>query len=180
MVFIFRALTPVNTINKMVIVIPSRAEYELGFPRMIDRIVNISTQCGCRAIFYTGEATEAKIQALIKLKRYRFRAEFKRLGNWDSFCNLKEIIRQHDLLVVVSARPTSISYHHTFDRLPSTLAHNFSHTNLLVVYPEQFGPQNENIFSVIDPQSTELQNLYPRFDISQNWLKDIFGRKNKG
>ncbi len=179
MVLIFRTLTPVNAINKMVVAIPAKAEYEIGFPRLIDRIANISTQCGCRAIFYTNENTEAAIQSLIKVKRYRFRAEFKPLGNWDDFRSLKNIINAHDLFILVSARPTSISYHSTFDRLPYILGHDFKDTNLLVIYPEQFGYRNESLFSVADPQSNDLQKMYPKLGISQKWIKDLINKKNK-
>ncbi|MEG1587617.1 MAG: cation:proton antiporter, partial [Bacteroidales bacterium] len=113
MLLIVKGLTPINTINKMVIAVPAKAEYETGFDRWVDRIANIATQMGCRTIFYSDEATEACLKSLIRIKKYRFRTEFEPLSDWNDFIALKDVVHQHDLFVVISARHTSVSYHHS-------------------------------------------------------------------
>lgn len=178
MLLIVKGLTPINTINKIVVAVPAKAEYETGFDRWVDRIANISTQMGCRTIFYSDEATEDCLKALIKVKKYRFRSEFEPLGNWDDFIALKEVVHQHDLFVVVSARHTSVSYHHSFIKLPGILSKDFNHTNLLVVYPEQFGPQTETIF-FSDPQARDIQKNYLNLTPSQSLMDKLFKHKKE-
>ena len=50
MLLISKSIIPINTVNKLVIAIPAKAEYESGFDRWLDRIANISIQIGCKAI----------------------------------------------------------------------------------------------------------------------------------
>ena len=43
--------------------------------------------------------------------------------------------------MVVTARRASVSFTSDMDTLPDFLRHNFSHSNLMVIYPEQFGAE---------------------------------------
>ncbi|MEG1617088.1 MAG: cation:proton antiporter [Bacteroidales bacterium] len=178
MVTIVKLDTPVNTINKMVIAVPAKAEFETGFGRWIDRIANISAQGGCKALIYCNEATEKSIRTVIKSRKYQFRIGFERLNDWDDFTNLSTIVHQHDLFVVVCARHTSISYHPSFGRLPAVLSKYFSHTNLTVIYPEQFDMKNDKVF-FSDPQSRDIQKQYLSLTHYQNLLHDIMHKKDK-
>ena len=178
MLLIVKGLTPINTINKIVVAVPAKAEYETGFDRWVDRIANISTQMGCRTIFYCDEASEEALRSLIKIKKYRFRNEFEPLNDWDDFIALKEIVHQHDLFVVISARHTSVSYHHSFNKLPGILSRDFNHTNLLVIYPEQFGPQADTVF-FSDPTARDLQKNYLNLTPSQAFLQKLLGHKKE-
>lgn len=172
MVTIVKLDTPVNTLNKLVIAVPLKAEFETGFEKWIDRIANIATQSGCRAIFYSGSQTEMRIKQVLHSKKYQFRVEFESMKNWDDFIALKSIVRQHDMFVVVCARHTSISYHHSFDRLSVILSRNFNHTNLMVIYPEQFGNQDDPVF-FSDPQARDIQKQYLSLNRYQTILEDL-------
>lgn len=173
MLLIVKSLIPLNTINKIVVAIPAKAEFETGFERWVDRIANITTQTGCRTLFYCNHSTESYLKEIIKKKKYRCRTEFEPLENWDDFIALKNVVQQHDLFVVISARHTSVSFHHSFDKLPTILARDFEHTNLLVIYPEQFGTQSETVFFT-DPQAIDIEKNYPDLSKYQNFIKKIF------
>ena len=178
MLLIVKGLTPINTINKMVVAVPAKAEYETGFQRWVDRIANISSQMGCRTIFYCNGDTGKALKTLIKGKKYRFRCEFEPLSDWNAFIALKEIVQQHDLFVVISARHTSVSYHHSFFKLPTILSKDFNHTNLLVIYPEQFDTQAETMFFT-DPQSLDIQKDYLNLTPSQSFLQKLLGQNKE-
>lgn len=178
MLLIVKGLTPINTINKMVVAVPAKAEYETGFQRWVDRIANISSQMGCRTIFYCNGDTGKALKTLIKGKKYRFRCEFEPLSDWDAFIALKEIVQQHDLFVVISARHTSVSYHHSFFKLPTILSKDFNHTNLLVIYPEQFDTQAETMFFT-DPQALDIQKDYLNLTPSQSFLQKLLGQNKE-
>lgn len=178
MLLIVKGLTPINTINKMVVAVPAKAEYETGFQRWVDRIANISSQMGCRTIFYCNGDTGKALKTLIKGKKYRFRCEFEPLSDWNAFIALKEIVQQHDLFVVISARHTSVSYHHSFFKLPTILSKDFNHTNLLVIYPEQFDTQTETMFFT-DPQALDIQKDYLNLTPSQSFLQKLLGQNKE-
>lgn len=178
MLLIVKGLTPINTINKMVVAVPAKAEYETGFQRWVDRIANISSQMGCRTIFYCNSDTGKALKTLIKGKKYRFRFEFEPLSDWNAFIALKEIVQQHDLFVVISARHTSVSYHHSFFKLPTILSKDFDHTNLLVIYPEQFDTQAETMFFT-DPQARDIQKDYLNLTPSQSFLQKLLGQNKE-
>lgn len=181
MLLISKAVTPVNTINKMVIAVPDKAEFETGFSKWVDRIANMAVQSGCKCIFHCTAETQEKILQLIKIHKYRLRAEFEKMTEWKDFVALKDIVQQHDLFVVVCARHTSISYHHSFDRLPYALSKDFNHTNLLIIYPEQFSNQKETVY-FSDPQARDIQKQYPNLGHYENILNTLLtwrGRKRE-
>ncbi|MDO5570127.1 MAG: cation:proton antiporter [Bacteroidales bacterium] len=177
MLTILKADIPVNTINKMVIAVPAKAEYETGFTRWVDRISNICVQSGCRAVFYSNENTLNCIKNVINIQKHNYRFECEILKDWDDFKALKDVVNKDDFFAVICARHTSISYHHSFDRLPNILSAGFSHTNLLVIYPEQFGDESQtNFFS--DPQALDVQKQLPSLRYYHSLLKDFLtGRK---
>ena len=53
--------TPVNTIRKIVVAVPERAEYEVGFYRWVCRLARLAGEIGCRIEFRTTEATGGQI-----------------------------------------------------------------------------------------------------------------------
>ncbi|MGL4294050.1 MAG: cation:proton antiporter [Bacteroidales bacterium] len=176
MLLILKGLTPINTINKMVIAVPAKAEFETGFERWVIRIANISTQMGCRTVFYCNDHAQKSLDSLLKSHKYRFRAEYEKLINWDDFIALKDIVEEHDLFVVISARHTSVSYHTSFYKLPAILSDDFSHTNLLVIYPEQFGSDTDAVF-FSDPQARDIQKNYLHLSPYQSFLHNLIGNK---
>lgn len=177
MVVISKFETPVNTINKIIVAVPNKAEFETGFARWVDRIANLAIQSGAKTLFYCTPHTEQRILQCIAVRKYRIRSEFHPLEKWDDFIALKDIVKQHDIFVVVSARPTSISFHHTFSRLPNLLSDNFSHTNLLVVYPEQFNGEDETM-SFSDPQLIDIQKEYPYLAHFEDSIKSLFKKQH--
>ena len=84
------------------------------------------------------------------------------MDDWDNFVSLSNVVQDDDLFVVISARRTSISYSSDLEAMPNILSRYFNHSNLLVIYPEQFGavPNLESfsdpIAVDIDTQPTEL------------------------
>ena len=84
-----------------------------------------------------------------------FRREYKEMNGWDDFITLTKVVREDDLFVVVSARRTSISYSSDLEALPNFLSKYYGHSNLIVVFPEQFGAA-PNLESFSDPIATDI------------------------
>lgn len=54
-------------------------------------------------------------------------------------------VEADDLMVVIGARRTSISFSSDMERLPGYLEKYFNAHNLLVIYPEQFGAEADKV-----------------------------------
>ncbi len=156
MILISKCINPINTVTRIVIAVPRKAEYETGFTRWIDRIANMTKQIGCRAIFYAYVETIPHIKARLKAGQYNIRNEFEPLENWDDILLLANVVLDDDLFVVVSARPTSVSYDTDTDNLPLFLSKYFANNNLIVLYPEQFGTSDLTTTSFVEPISHDL------------------------
>lgn len=161
-IFITKCTTPINTTTRIVIAVPEKAEYETGFVQWVNRISNIACQIGCRAIFYAHRQTIPQIRAALAKSSFQIRSEFEVMDDWNDLILLTKVVLPDDLFVIVCARHTSMSYTSDFDQLPLILSRYFADNNLVVLYPEQFGKQNEIVF-FSDPLSMDVQRDYTKF-----------------
>ena len=158
MILISKCVNPINTVTRIVIAVPRKAEYETGFARWIDRVANMAKQIGCRAIFYAYAETIPYLKARLRAGRYNIRNEFEILESWDDILLLANVVLDDDLFIVVSARPTSVSFNSEADNIPSFLSKYFANNNLIVLYPEQFGTAEPTPVSFMEPLSHDMLN----------------------
>lgn len=141
MVVISRCYIPVNTLRRIVVWVPEKAQYETGFSRWVKALGNLTKQLGCKIIFCCPVETRRYIDAVLKKNRYEIRKDFRIMDQWDDFVLLSNKIIDDDLFVVVSSRRASVSFTSDMDQLPEFLRKYFANNNLIVLYPEQFGDQ---------------------------------------
>jgi len=141
MVVISRCYIPVNTVTRIVVYVPDKAEFETGFVRWVSCMGNLARQIGCRVIFCCYEQTRGAISSVLRHGGYDIRSEYRQIREWDDFILLANKILDDDLFVVVNARRPSISFTSDMDSLPEFLQRYFSNNNLIVIYPEQFGDE---------------------------------------
>ncbi|MDE6577122.1 MAG: cation:proton antiporter [Muribaculaceae bacterium] len=141
MIFISRCFIPVETVNRMIVLVPDKAEYETGFQTWVERVGNLATQLAVKVIFLAYRATASFIHNVLEDEHFSIRHEYRELSGWDDFILFSADIGEEDLLMVVGARKGSISYSADLETMPSYLGKNFSRHNLVVIYPEQFGGQ---------------------------------------
>lgn len=142
MIVISRCFIPINTITRIVVAVPEKAEYETGFVRWVSALGNLTRDVGCRIIFCCYAATRKSIHAVLRHGEYDIRSEFRTIEAWDDFILLSNKILPDDLFVVVNARRTSVSFTSDLDALPQFLQRYMASNNLLVLYPEQFGDES--------------------------------------
>lgn len=155
MVILSRCYIPLNTITRIVVYVPQKAEYETGFARWVRAVGNLARQIRCRVIFCCSTAQRPLIKGVLRIGRYEIRSEFRTVDEDDDFVMLSNRILDDDLLVVVSARATSLSYSDSVAEMPAFIQRYFSRNNLLMIYPEQFGAENP-LLSFVDPLASDL------------------------
>ena len=147
-VMIAKFLLPINTIRRIIIAVPPKAEYEAGFQKWVEHFCRMGGTLGCRVHFFANEETTVQLQALVKKKYGQTLTDFSRLDDWGDLLILTGQVNYDHLLVVISARRGSISYDSSFEKLPAQLGKYFSNNSLIVLYPDQLGePQDAVSFS---------------------------------
>ncbi len=142
MVIMTRCFIPVDTVSRLVAVVPDKAEYEIGFKAWVERLGNLASQLACRIIFLTYKTTGVFIRNILVDEQYAIRYEMRELDSFDDFIVASADIGDEDLLIVIGARKGSISHSSDLDAMPGYLQNNFSRHNVMVIYPEQFeGPK---------------------------------------
>lgn len=157
MVVISRCYIPVNTVRRIVVSVPDKAQYETGFAHWVKSIGNLTRQLGCRVIFCCSAETRRYIMAVLRAGRYGIRSEYRLVEAWDDFVLLANKIQDDDLFVVVGARRASVSFTSDMDALPEFLRKYFSQNNLIVIYPEQFG-EEAPVLAMGDAMSADVES----------------------
>lgn len=155
MIIMSRCFVPVSTLRRLVVVVPNKAEYETGFALWLTRVCMLTSQVGSKLIFIAYRRTASYIRGAIAAMGFNLRLEFNEIDEWDDFITASGDISDEDLLIVIGARKTSISYNSDLESLPLYLARYFSRHNILVIFPEQFGDEAE-LPAPIDFLSTNI------------------------
>lgn len=142
MIIFSRLFIPINTIGKLFITIPPKAEYETGFRTWVVFMANLAYQLSAPVEIMASKATEPFLIKAFDESRIKFDYRFQPMENWDDFIILSSRVDDDDLLVTVLARRGSISYGQIVESMPNFLDKYFRRHNLLVTYPEQFGRDN--------------------------------------
>ena len=116
-VMIAKFLIPINTIRRIIIAVPPKAEYEAGFQKWVEHFCRMGGTLGCRVHFFANEETTVQLQALVKKKYGQTLTDFSRLDDWGDLLILTGQVNYDHLLVVISARRGSISYDSSFEKL---------------------------------------------------------------
>jgi Kef-type K+ transport system membrane component KefB/nucleotide-binding universal stress UspA family protein len=139
MVIISRCFIPINTITRIVVVVPEKAEFETGFEAWIIRVTNLAMRIGCRIIFCAYQTTIQMIHSAFKAENIEVRSEFREVKEWGDLVLIANNLLDDDLMILIGARRASVSFNPEMDTLPNFLAKYFARNNLLVIFPEQFG-----------------------------------------
>lgn len=171
MVMMSRIFVPVNTLSRLVVIVPAKGEYETGFSLWLTRVCMLAQQIDAKMLFVAFSDTIRFIQGAIQTMGFDLRIKYYPLEAWDDIIRASADFSDDDLVVMVGARKTSVSYSSELESLPSWLSRYFSRYNLLIVYPEQFGPEALPP-TPIDPLSTAIASSPG----SWSW-RNIFTRK---
>ena len=137
---IYRPIQPIATVKRHLVVVPARAEKEVGFPMWVNKVWNIIHNSGAKAVFYASEDTTMYLKEIYKKRPIE--AEFSSFDDWDDFLIMSREIKSDDTLWVVMSRRERLSYHANMSRIPNYLNKYFQSNSFVLVYPIQAGETN--------------------------------------
>ncbi len=138
MILMSRCFIPVDTVSRIIVAVPEKAEFETGFKLWVMRVANLGAQVAARLVFIAYPATAEFIRNVINEGGFEVRHDYRTMDTWDDFILLSSEVEEDDLLIVVAARKGSISYSADLESLPVFLGRHFTRHNLLVIYPRQY------------------------------------------
>lgn len=135
-IVIYKSLQPVNTLARMVVAVPPKAELEPGFDHWFLKLTTICKEAGMSIIFYANSHTLSELEERTA-RTPSPHAEFRRFNNWDDFLALSREVKSNDLFVIISSRKGHVSHHSFLTKLPYFLSNYFNNNSFLIVYPKQ-------------------------------------------
>lgn len=136
-IYVTRINSPVNLINKIHVLMPPNAEYEMGFYEWLSDICDICIHTHGQMVFWGYNNTQMWIQHYLDKQSKSFDVVYHNAKCVEMLDVLSDKIEEEDLLVVVKARKGTISYSRDMKQIPEKLDHHFDKNNIVVVYPEQ-------------------------------------------
>ena len=171
-IMLSRFVQPLNTLRRIQVAVPSRAEFEPGFHRWLERLCRIAGQLDCRIQFHGRNESLALIDEYINNQHPSVRTEYTAMAHWNELPQLAANIADDHLFVVVTARKGTISYKNALERLPDELQQFFSGKNLMIIFPDQYGDATkDDSMSFTEAQHHEESSIY---DTIQRWLTQKF------
>lgn len=158
MVVIARTFIPLNTVSRIVVVVPAKAQFEGGFKHWVKSIGSLTREIGCRVIFCGDRQSNSAIRAILVNGKYGIRHEYREMNIDEDFVLLANRIHEDDLFVVVSARRSSVSFSPSMDDMPNFLNKYFASDNLLIIYPEQTGADNVIVPTMAETMTTDISS----------------------
>ena len=159
-IILIRFVQPLNTLRRIQVAVPSRAEFEPGFHRWLERLSRFAGQLDCRIQFHGREESLVLIGEYINNRHPNVRAEYTPMGHWNELPQLAAAIQENQMFVVITARKGTISYKNALERLPDELQKYFSGKNLMIIFPDQYGDQKDDRMSFTEAQHHEETSLY--------------------
>lgn len=154
-----RLKQPLSTIRRIEVAVPSRAQFEPGFYRWLERVARLSVNLECRTIFHGRTDTLALINQYVRNRHPEMRVEFMQMDHWNEMPRLAATIAEDHLFIVIAARKGTVSYKNALEHLPEEIQQFFSGKNIIIIFPDQHGdPMDEMTFA--QPQHQEERSAY--------------------
>jgi nucleotide-binding universal stress UspA family protein len=162
---IYKPVQPIGTIRRNLVVVPDKAEREIGFPFWVVKLWNLSRNTGSKLLVYaSGNAMELikKIAA-----RHPVNIEFREFTGWDDFLIIGRDLKVDDNLYIIMSRKGHPSYTQAMTRIPDYMGTYFQNNSFVLIYPMQSGVQEGEAGDLKNPALPEL------FQENLNRLDDI-------
>lgn len=172
MIVMSRCFIPLNTVTRLLVAVPKKAQFETGFRRWVQAVGNLGRQIGCRVEFWCDDSTAPLIRTVITQSKLGIRMSFAPVASYDDFVLKSTDVNDDDLLIVVSARRSSVSFDGDMDAVPEYLQKYLAGNNLIVIYPGQFG--TEPPMTMAETMATDIVSPpNPVFLFAMNQLRRL-------
>ena len=134
-IYIYHAVQPFNTMKNMVVVIPEKAEEELGFHDFVKKIWNMADNTGIKFVIYASE----KVIDIFKIyvEAQFIEIELINFIDWSDFLIVSSKLDLNSGLMVFMSRIGAVSRNKSMDKITKYLNKYFNKNNYIIYYPVQ-------------------------------------------
>ncbi len=169
---IYKPSQPLATVKRHLVIVPEKAEKEIGFAFWIIRLWNVSRNTGARLMFFAPGQT---LQIIREIKdKHPVSAEFSEFSDWDDFLILSREVKNDDNLVIILSRKDRPSWHNNMSRIPTYLNKYFQSTSFLLVFPVQSGVAD---IPNMDLKNPSVPESIEKLDEIGKTISKLFKRK---
>lgn len=174
-IIISKILQPLNTFQRIIVVLSPNCELENGFARASGKINAILKQLGRTAIVY---GIESSLSEFINGNGDK-KKQFYKYINVESFENAMPIndVKEDDFYIFLNARTQTISYDYHVDEMAKKLNKNNEFTSFTVIYPELSKALQDGSISNIS--STSIPEKYVKVKQLTGKLTTIFKKDDE-
>lgn len=162
-----RLTQPLATIRRIQVAVPSRAQFEPGFYRWLERLCRLGCNLECHTEFFGREDVLPLIENYVLSRHHDMRVSYTRMAHWAEMPSLAASISADNLFVVVTARKGTVSYKNALEFLPDEITRHFSGSNIMIIFPDQHGDAMDEM-TFAQPQHTEE---YSAYEAIGKWIK---------
>jgi len=159
---LYKPFQPLSTIKRHLIIVPDRAEKEVGFPFWLIKVWNIARNTGEKLVFYGSPQTLDVIRDVNA--KHPVPCEFIGFDDWNDFLILSRDVTKDDNLVIVMSRSGHPSFNTNMTKIPTYLNKYFDQNSFILIYPIQAGVAGNSSIdyrnpSVLEPLRENLDRL---------------------
>ncbi|WP_028896911.1 cation:proton antiporter [Prevotella sp. HUN102] len=169
-IIITRITQPLNTIRRIQVAVPSRAEFEPGFYRWLERLSRLAANLECRIVFHGRQDTLQLLNGYVRNRHPKVRAEYKEMEHWNEVPKLAAQVNEDHLFVLITARKGTISYKSAMERLPQEVNRFFKGKTIMMIFPDQYGDRMDGM-TFAQSQHTEERSAY---EVFLSWFHSKF------
>lgn len=170
--FIYKPKQSISSHKRHLVMIPPRAEEELGFPLWLKKVWNIAKNSGKRMIFYVNDDTKEYLQKIIQTNPIRL--DFRPFPSWDNPGNLNILLKPNDNLIMVLSQRGNPSYHPNMDLIPSLVDTWLKEHSFILIFPN---PLDARSIQSHDFLHTNLAGPSSRLEVIGAGISRLFHHK---
>jgi Kef-type K+ transport system membrane component KefB len=177
-IIISKILQPLNTFQRLIVLLTPNAELENGFVRSATKINHMLKQMGNNSFVYGFESTLNSFANVIGDKK----KAFHNYCPIDTFEDFKPIdsVKEDDFFIFLSARKQTLSFDFHVDDMPKKLNKNNEFTSFVIIYPdisktlqdsantEMTSTSIEHRYEMVKQFTEKLTNIFKKEDEDEN------------
>ncbi len=140
--FVYHPVQPLSTVKRHLIIVPERAEKEIGFTLWLRKLWQLASSTGAKIVFYANASTQNSLKEVCD--RHPIDLEMQDFPGWEDFLILSRDIRTDDMIWTVLSRRDKPSFHPAMNRIPAYLNRYFAENSYILIFPAQGDKPAEN------------------------------------
>lgn len=136
-VFIYKPVQPINTLDRMVVLVTPQAELEPGFAEWHHSLITLAGEAGMALSYYAHPDTITELKSLQDSSKDSVSLTYEVFQRWEDFLFFTGVVKKNHLFAIICSRNGYTSYNPVIKKLPYYLTNYFSEDSVLLLYPQQ-------------------------------------------